>query len=119
MMSTSARTTSSRPDPASALGRADGNPCREDIEEAVRRIGRDTYLVNVVEAGATIVGAVAGDVVYAHREAVRLARPWCEVELRRRTWWWSPAPLPGVRLALPGVEAHPARRDPAARGRGG
>ena len=39
-------------DPASSLGRADGNPCREDIEEAVRRLGRDTYLVNVVEAGA-------------------------------------------------------------------
>jgi len=66
-------------DPASSLGRADGNPCREDLEEAVRRIGRDTFLVNVVEAGGTILGAVAGDLVLAHRQAVRLLRPWVEV----------------------------------------
>jgi nickel-dependent lactate racemase len=81
-------------DPASSLGRADGNPCREDIEEAVRRLGRDTYLVNVAEAGATIVGAVAGDVVYAHREAVRLARPWCEVEAAPADVVVVSAPLP-------------------------
>ena len=81
-------------DPASSLGRADGNPCREDIEEAVRRLGRDTYLVNVAEAGATIVGAVAGDVVYAHREAVRLARPWCEVEAAPADVVIVSAPLP-------------------------
>ncbi len=79
---------------ASALGRADGNPCREDLEEAVRRIGRDTYLVNVVEAGATIIGAVAGDVVYAHREGVRLARPWCEVEAAKADVVIVSAPLP-------------------------
>ncbi|WP_242340161.1 MULTISPECIES: lactate racemase domain-containing protein [unclassified Anaeromyxobacter] len=78
----------------SALGRADGNPCREDLEEAVRRIGRDTYLVNVVEAGGTIVGAVAGDVVYAHREGVRLARPWCEVEAPKADVVIVSAPLP-------------------------
>jgi lactate racemase len=79
---------------SSALGRADGNPCREDLEEAVRRIGRDTYLVNVVEAGATIIGAVAGDVVYAHREGVRLARPWCEVEAPKAEVVIVSAPLP-------------------------
>ena len=81
-------------DPASALGQADGNPCREDIEEAVRRLGRDTYLLNVVEAGEAILGAVAGDLVYAHREGVRMARPHCEVEVDRADCVVVSAPLP-------------------------
>lgn len=81
-------------DPASSLGEADGNPCREDFEEAVRRLGRDTYAVNVVAAGRAVVGAVAGDVVYAHREGVRLARPWCEVEAERSDCVVVSAPLP-------------------------
>jgi nickel-dependent lactate racemase len=81
-------------DPASALGEADGNPCREDFEEAVRRLGRDTYVVNVVAAGAAVVGAVAGDLVYAHREGVRIGRPWCEVEAERADCVIVSAPLP-------------------------
>ena len=81
-------------DPASSLGEADGNPCREDFEEAVRRLGRDTYAVNVVAAGAAVVAAVAGDIVYAHREGVRLARPWCEVEAPRADCVVVSAPLP-------------------------
>jgi nickel-dependent lactate racemase len=81
-------------DPASSLGRADGNPCREDIEEAVRRIGRDTYMLNVVEAGGVVLGAVAGDVVYAHREGVRMARPYCEVEAAPADAVVVSAPLP-------------------------
>jgi nickel-dependent lactate racemase len=81
-------------DPASSLGRADANPCREDLEEAVRRLGRDTYLVNVVEAGGAVLGAVAGDVVLAHREGVRMARPWCEVEAEPADAVVVSAPLP-------------------------
>jgi hypothetical protein len=81
-------------DPASALGEADGNPCREDFEEAVRRLGRDTYVVNVVAAGRAVVGAVAGDLVYAHREGVRRARPWCEVEAAPADCVVVSAPLP-------------------------
>jgi nickel-dependent lactate racemase len=81
-------------DPASALGQADGNPCREDIEEAVRRLGRDTYLLNVVEAGEAIMGAVAGDLVYAHREGVQMARPHCDVEVDRADCVVVSAPLP-------------------------
>jgi nickel-dependent lactate racemase len=67
-------------EPGAALGVADGNACREDLEEAVRRLGRDTYMADVVAVRGAVVGAVAGDVVYAHRDGVRLARPWCEVE---------------------------------------
>jgi nickel-dependent lactate racemase len=81
-------------DPASALGEADGNPCREDFEEAVRRLGRDTYMLNVVAVGAAVVGAVAGDIVYAHREGVRRGRPWCEVETERADCAVVSAPLP-------------------------
>jgi nickel-dependent lactate racemase len=81
-------------DPAASLGRADANPCREDLEEAVRRLGRDTYLVNAVEAGGTVLGAVAGDVVLAHREGVRMARPWCEVEAEPADAVVVSAPLP-------------------------
>lgn len=81
-------------DPASTLGRVDANPCREDLEEAVRRIGRDTYMLNVVEAGGVVLAAVAGDVVYAHREGVRLARPWCEVEAEPADAVVVSAPLP-------------------------
>ena len=81
-------------DPASSLGRADANPCREDLEEAVRRLGRDTYLVNVVEAGGAVLGVVAGDVVLAHREGVRMARPWCEVEAESADAVVVSAPLP-------------------------
>ncbi|ABC80245.1 lactate racemase domain-containing protein [Anaeromyxobacter dehalogenans] len=81
-------------DPASSLGRADGNPCREDLEEAVRRLGRDTYMLNVVEAGGVVMGAVAGDVLYAHRAGVRMARPWCEVAAEPADVVVVSAPLP-------------------------
>ena len=81
-------------DPASALGQADANPCREDFEEAVRRLGRDTYVVNVVAVGSAVVGAVAGDLVYAHREGVRIGRPWCEVEAAPADCVVVSAPLP-------------------------
>lgn len=81
-------------DPASALGQADGNPCREDLEEAVRRLGRDTYMLNVVEVGGAVVGAVAGDVVYAHREGVSIARRYCEVAAAPADVVVASAPLP-------------------------
>jgi nickel-dependent lactate racemase len=81
-------------DPEAMLGRADANPCREDLEEAARRLGRDTYAVDVIEVGETVVGAVAGDVVYAHREGVRLARPWCEASSARADVVVVSAPLP-------------------------
>lgn len=81
-------------DPASALGEVDANPCREDLEEAVRRLGRDTYMLNVVEVGGAVLGAVSGDVVYAHREGVRMARPFCEVEAEPADAVVVSAPLP-------------------------
>jgi len=81
-------------DPGSSLGRADSNPCREDLEEAARRLGRDTFMLNVVEAGGVITGAVAGDIVLAHREGVRRLKRWVEVRA-------APAPLVVVSAPLP------------------
>jgi nickel-dependent lactate racemase len=81
-------------DPASSLGRADLNPCREDLEEAARRLGRDTFMLNVVEAGGVITAAVAGDIVLAHREGVRRLRPWVEVEAAPADVVVVSAPLP-------------------------
>jgi nickel-dependent lactate racemase len=81
-------------DPAASLGRADQNPCREDLEEAARRLGRDTFMLNVVEAGGAILGAVAGDIVLAHREGVRRLRPWVEVRAARARVVVVSAPLP-------------------------
>jgi nickel-dependent lactate racemase len=81
-------------EPGSALGRADLNPCREDLEEAARRLGRDTFMLDVVEAGGIVTGAVAGDIVLAHREGVRLLRRWVEVRA-------APAPVVVVSAPLP------------------
>ena len=52
-------------------GRLDGNPIREDIEEAGSICGVD-YIVNVVlDEHKKIVYAVSGDAVLAHREGCR------------------------------------------------
>lgn len=56
---------------AACAGRLNGNPVREDIEEAVAMVGVD-FIVNVVlDEHKQIVHAVAGDVVEAHREGCR------------------------------------------------
>jgi lactate racemase len=81
-------------DPASSLGRADGNPCRDDIEEAVRLVGRASFLLDVVEVSGVVTGVVAGDLVLAHRAGVALARPHCEVRARKADVVVVSAPLP-------------------------
>ena len=56
---------------AAAAGRLEGNPVREDIEEAAAMVGVD-FIVNVVlDEHKQIVRAVAGDIVEAHREGCR------------------------------------------------
>jgi len=52
-------------------GLLEGNPLREDIEEAAAMCGVD-YIINVIlDEHKQIVKAVAGDVVQAHREGCR------------------------------------------------
>lgn len=52
---------------AACAGKLEGNPVREDIEEAANMVGVD-FIVNVVlDAHKEIIRAVAGDVTAAHR----------------------------------------------------
>ena len=65
--------------PGARLGRVDGNPCRADLEAAAALAG-PAFLLNVVRGARGLVTAVAGDLVAAHREGVRRARPLFEIE---------------------------------------
>jgi len=56
---------------AAAAGKLEGNPVREDIEEAAKMVGVDFILNVVLDEHKQIVRAVAGDVVKAHREGCR------------------------------------------------
>lgn len=58
--------------PKAAIGIANGNPVREDAEDIARMVGLD-FIVNVImNPKNEIVGAIAGDVVKAHREGVKI-----------------------------------------------
>jgi nickel-dependent lactate racemase len=81
-------------EPGARLGAVEGNPCRDDLEEAARLVPRPAHLLNVVEVGGAIVGAVAGDLVAAHRAGVAIARPLCEVRAARADVVIVSAPLP-------------------------
>jgi nickel-dependent lactate racemase len=63
--------------PSSRAGIVEGNPCREDLEEAFRAIRTPTFLVNGVCAPDNRVhAAVAGDPLHAFRAGASLARAW-------------------------------------------
>jgi len=57
--------------PGTMPGRAQGNPMREDIEEAGRIAGVDFIVNAVLNSHKEIVKVVAGDPVKAHREGVK------------------------------------------------
>ena len=70
--------------PEACAGRLEGNPLREDIEEAAAICGVD-YLVNVVlDAHKEIVKAVAGDVTAAHRVGCRFLDGLYQVSIPHR-----------------------------------
>ncbi|MBQ7777369.1 MAG: nickel-dependent lactate racemase [Oscillibacter sp.] len=54
-------------EPAACAGKLEGNPVREDIEEAAAMVGVDFILNVVLDAHKEIICAVAGDVTAAHR----------------------------------------------------
>ena len=56
---------------SAAAGRLEGNPVREDIEEAAKMVGVDFILNVVLDEHKKIVHAVAGDMVQAHRAGCR------------------------------------------------
>jgi lactate racemase len=62
--------------PDARAGIVEGNPCRDDLEEAVRFLRTPTFLLNgVCGPDGAIHEVVAGDPVTAFRAGVELARP--------------------------------------------
>jgi nickel-dependent lactate racemase len=69
---------------AARAGIVDGNPCRADLEEAVRFVRAPTFLLDgVCGPDDAIHGAVAGDLERAFRAGAELARPWFTVRTSR------------------------------------
>ena len=56
------------------LGKVDGNILREDIEEAVRKVGLDMKIDLLINNRREVVGVYAGDFVAQHRAGVKRAR---------------------------------------------
>jgi lactate racemase len=70
--------------PGARAGIVDGNPCRADLEEAVRMVRTPTFLLNGVTSPDYLVRAiVTGDLEQAFREGCDRARPWFTVSARR------------------------------------
>lgn len=71
-------------DPAARAGRVEGNPCRDDLEEAVAMVPARKFLLDLVNDPMDRPRlAVAGDVVLAFRAGAARARPWFEVSAAR------------------------------------
>ena len=82
-------------DPQARAGVIDGNPCREDLVEAVGMVPTPTYLLNgVCGPDGLVHAAVAGELEAAFRAGVAQARPWFTVRADR-------APLVIASDALP------------------
>jgi nickel-dependent lactate racemase len=70
--------------PGARAGIVDGNPCREDLEEAVALVPTPTFLLDgVCGPDGAIHAAVAGDLHTAFRAGVARARPWFTVRAHR------------------------------------
>lgn len=81
--------------PGARAGVVDGNPCREDLEEAAARIPPPTFLLDAVMAPDGLPhAAIAGDLRAAFRAGADLARGWFRVHAPR-------APLVIASDALP------------------
>ncbi|NLX83909.1 MAG: nickel-dependent lactate racemase [Clostridiales bacterium] len=70
--------------PEACAGRLDGNPIREDIEEAAAVCGVDFILNVVLDEHKRIVKAVAGDSILAHREGCRFLDKFYLKEIDKR-----------------------------------
>lgn len=71
-------------EPGARAGIVDGNPCREDLEEAARMVRAPAFLLDgVAGPDDQIHAAVAGDLRLAFRAGAALARPWFTVRAPR------------------------------------
>jgi len=64
-----------------ALGKIEGNPVREEMEEAAKMIGLDFIVSTVMNDKNEIVKVVAGDPVKAHRTGVKICKEIYGVEI--------------------------------------
>lgn len=64
-----------------SLGRVEGNPAREDIDEIGGRVGINLIFNVVLNSHKEIIKAVAGHYLEAHRAGVEAARQLCEIPL--------------------------------------
>jgi nickel-dependent lactate racemase len=69
---------------SAAAGRIEGNPVREDLEEAAQFVGTAFLLDVVLDGQKRVAKAVAGDVTLAHREGCRTVDQLYRVPLERR-----------------------------------
>jgi nickel-dependent lactate racemase len=70
-------------EPGSRGGVVDGNPCREDLEEAAGLLPRPAFIVNaVLDDDGCARAAVAGDLRLAFRAGARLCEPLYRVDVR-------------------------------------
>jgi lactate racemase len=70
--------------PGARAGVVEGNPCRDDLEEAVALLATPKFLVNgVCGPRGDVHAVVAGDVTAAFRAGAEIARPWFTVQARR------------------------------------
>jgi lactate racemase len=68
--------------PRSRAGIVDDNPCRQDLEDAVRLLATPTFLLNGIAAADHQLHAfVAGDMFAAFRHGADLCRQWCRVSV--------------------------------------
>ncbi|MGI9859944.1 nickel-dependent lactate racemase [Moorella naiadis] len=68
-------------EPEATLGRVEGNPAREDIDEIGGLVGINLIINVVLNSHKEIVRAVAGHYLAAHRAGVAVARQVCEVSV--------------------------------------
>ncbi len=70
-------------EPGARSGIVVGNPCRDDLEEAVALLRTPAFLLNgVCDLDDHVRAAVAGDLVTAFRAGCEIARPWYSVRAR-------------------------------------
>jgi hypothetical protein len=80
---------------------AGGNPCREDLGEAVAMVAAQTFLLDGGSAADGALHAVgAGDLARAFRSAVERVRAWFHVPAPR-AWFRVPAPRARFRVPAP------------------
>ena len=68
--------------PNALVGHMEGNPIRVDIEEAALLVDNCFMVNGILNSKKEIVSVVAGDVIKAHREGVKLLDSWAKVPVK-------------------------------------